>query len=136
MIGLPHGVGSAIKPSDKRNPFGLAVIKQHIYHIGTGFADTDNLAKADIAGSVENLKATIAGLNAVVAKLNSQDGSLGKLMNDKTLYNNLTNTVRSANILLDDLRVHPKRYVNVSVFGRKDKSIPLTAPLTDSSIQK
>lgn len=104
--------------------------------IGNVEKTTDNLAKADIAGSVENLKATIAGLNAVVAKLNSQDGSLGKLMNDKTLYNNLTNTVRSANILLDDLRVHPKRYVNVSVFGRKDKSIPLTAPLTDSSIQK
>lgn len=104
--------------------------------IGNVEKTTDNLAKADIAGSVENLKATIAGLNAVVAKLNSQDGSLGKLMNDKTLYNNLTNTVRSANILLDDLRVHPKRYVNVSVFGRKDKSIPLTAPLTDSTIQK
>eukprot|EP01136_Pigoraptor_vietnamica_P010214 Opistho-1_new@47597 len=104
--------------------------------IGNVEKTTDNLAKADIAGSVENLKTTIAGLNAVVAKLNSQDGSLGKLMNDKTLYNNLTNTVRSANILLDDLRVHPKRYVNVSVFGRKDKSIPLTAPLTDSTIQK
>lgn len=104
--------------------------------IGNVEKTTDNLAKADIAGSVENLKATIAGLNAVVAKLNSQDGSLGKLMNDKTLYNNLTNTVRSANILLDDLRVHPKRYVNVSVFGRKDRSIPLTAPLNDSSIQK
>lgn len=105
--------------------------------IGNVEKTTDNLAKADIAGSVENLKTTIAGLNAVVAKLNAQDGSLGKLMNDKTLYNNLTNTVRSANILLDDLRVHPKRYVNVSVFGRKDKSIPLTAPLNDSSsIQK
>lgn len=104
--------------------------------IGNVEKTTDNLAKADIAGSVENLKATIAGLNAVVAKLNSQDGSLGKLMNDKTLYNNLTNTVRSANILLDDLRVHPKRYVNVSVFGKKDKSIPLTAPLNDTAIQK
>ena len=55
-----------------------------------------------------------------------------KLMNDKTLYNNLINTVRSANILLDDLRVHPKRYVNISVFGRKDKSGPLMAPLNDS----
>lgn len=105
--------------------------------IGNVEKTTDNLSKADIAGTMNQLKTTIAGLNAVVAKLNSQDGSMGKLMNDKTLYNNLTNTVRSANILLDDLRVHPKRYVNVSVFGRKDKSIPLTAPLNDSSsIQK
>ena len=54
-------------------------------------------------------------------------------MNDKVLYNNLANTVRSANILMDDLRVNPKRYVNISVFGKKDKSTPLMAPLNDST---
>ena len=54
-------------------------------------------------------------------------------MNDKTLYNNLSNTLKSANILLDDLRVHPKRYVNISVFGKKDKSGPLMSPLSDST---
>lgn len=96
---------------------------------------TDNLAKADIAGSVDKLKSTITNLNGILEKMNSQDGSLGKLMNDKALYNNLTNTVRSANILLDDLRVHPKRYVSISVFGKKDKSGPLMAPL-DSTAQK
>ncbi len=94
---------------------------------------TDNLAKADIAGSVDKLKSTITNLNGILDKMNSQDGSLGKLMNDKALYNNLNNTVRSANILLDDLRVNPKRYVNISVFGKKDKSGPLTAPLADST---
>jgi phospholipid/cholesterol/gamma-HCH transport system substrate-binding protein len=98
---------------------------------------TDNLAKADLAGSVDKLKTTITSLNTILDKMNSQDGSLGKLMNDKALYNNLTNTIRSANILLDDLRVHPKRYVNVSVFGRKDKSTPLMAPLpVTDSVQK
>ncbi len=94
---------------------------------------TDNLAKADIAGSVDQLKSTITNLNGILNKMNSQDGSLGKLMNDKALYNNLNNTVRSANILLDDLRVHPKRYVNISVFGKKDKSGPLMAPVADST---
>ncbi len=94
---------------------------------------TDNLAKSDIAGTVDKLKSTIAGLNQMIAKIGSQEGSLGKLMNDKALYDNLTNTVRSANILLDDLRVHPKRYVNISVFGRKDKSGPLLTPLNDTT---
>ncbi len=94
---------------------------------------TGNLSKADITGSVEKLKAAMDKVNGLLEKVASKDGSLGLLMTDKTLYNNLTNTVRSANILMDDLRVHPKRYVNISVFGKKDKSGPLTAPLNDST---
>lgn len=93
---------------------------------------TGNFAKADIAGSVAELKLAISNLNAVVGKINSSEGSLGKLINDKALYNNLNNTIRSANILVDDLRMHPKRYVSISVFGKKDKSGPLMAPLADS----
>jgi phospholipid/cholesterol/gamma-HCH transport system substrate-binding protein len=93
---------------------------------------TDQLAKADITGSVAQMKLALEKLNTVMGKLESQDGSLGKLINDKALYTNLNNTVHSANILLDDLRIHPKRYVQVSVFGKKDKSGPLLAPLTDS----
>lgn len=93
---------------------------------------SENFSKADLAGSVDQLKAAIGNLNNLVEKVNSTDGSLGKLINDKNLYNNLNNTIRSANILVDDLRVHPKRYVNISVFGKKDKSGPLMAPLADS----
>lgn len=93
---------------------------------------TENFSKADLVGSVDQLKTAIGNLNALVAKINSDEGSLGKLINDKALYNNLNNTIRSANILVDDLRIHPKRYVNISVFGKKDKSGPLMAPIADS----
>ncbi len=96
---------------------------------------TENLSKADIDGTVAQLKTSIETLNSILAKASSTDGSLGKLLNDKTLYDNLSNTVRSANILMDDLRVHPKRYVNISVFGKKDKTGPLMAPL-DSTKNK
>ncbi len=94
---------------------------------------TNHLSKADINGSVASLKTAVDNLNIVLNKLNSKEGSMGLLMNDKVLYNNLTNTAKSANILMDDLRAHPKRYVNVSVFGKKDKTGPLTAPLSDST---
>jgi phospholipid/cholesterol/gamma-HCH transport system substrate-binding protein len=94
---------------------------------------TDNLSKADINGTVTQLKTAVTHLNTLLEKAGSNEGSLGKLMNDKTLYNNLSNTLKSANILLDDLRVHPKRYVNISVFGKKDKSGPLMSPLSDST---
>lgn len=90
------------------------------------------LAASDIAGSVNQLKGAIENLNGVIKKIDSKEGSLGLLVNDKTLYNNLTNTVRSANILMDDLKTHPKRYVNISVFGKKDKSAPLSAPINDT----
>ena len=84
---------------------------------------------SDIDGTIAQLKTSIETLNTILGKMSSTDGSLGKLLNDKALYDNLTNTVRSANILMDDLRVHPKRYVNISVFGKKDKTGPLMAPL-------
>lgn len=93
---------------------------------------TENFSKSDLVGSVDQLKTAIGNLNALVAKINSDEGSLGKLINDKALYNNLNNTIRSANILVDDLRIHPKRYVNISVFGKKDKTGPLMAPIADS----
>ncbi len=97
---------------------------------------TENLAKADIDGTVAQLKNSIETLNTILGKMSSTDGSLGKLLNDKALYDNLTNTVRSANILMDDLRVHPKRYVNISVFGKKDKTGPLMAPLDSTKVKQ
>lgn len=94
---------------------------------------TENLSKADIDGAINSLKASVDKLDAVMAKLNSTDGTIGAAINSKELYNNLNSTVRSLNILMDDLRAHPKRYVNVSVFGKKDKGGYLTAPLNDST---
>jgi phospholipid/cholesterol/gamma-HCH transport system substrate-binding protein len=93
---------------------------------------TGKLSAANIDGAVNNLQQAISKMNDVLSKMNSKDGSLGLLLNDKTLYTNLTNTVRSANILIDDLKTHPKRYVNISVFGKKDKSTPLNAPLSET----
>ena len=54
-------------------------------------------------------------------RLNSNEGTLGLLMRDKSLYNNLTATAASADSLLTDLKAHPKRYVHFSIFGKKDK---------------
>jgi len=94
---------------------------------------TDNLSKADIDGAVNSLKTSVDKLDSVMNKINSTNGSLGAVINDRELYNNINSTVHSLNTLMDDLRVHPKRYVNVSVFGKKDKGNYLTEPLKDST---
>lgn len=83
---------------------------------------TSNLASAKIPETVASLQSAITDLRGVMAKLNSDKGTMGLLLNDKRLYQNLEGTTRSLNTLLDDLRVHPKRYVNISVFGRKIKA--------------
>jgi phospholipid/cholesterol/gamma-HCH transport system substrate-binding protein len=91
-----------------------------------------NLSQLDLNPTLEKLQKTADNLNATLAKINSNEGTLGLLMNDKKLYNNLNASANSLNILLQDFRLHPKRYVNVSVFGKKDKTGPLMKPLEDS----
>jgi phospholipid/cholesterol/gamma-HCH transport system substrate-binding protein len=94
---------------------------------------TNKLSNAKIEEAVASIQSTMNELKEAISKVNSPTGTLGLLINDKKLYQNLESTSRSLNILLDDFRVHPKRYVHVSVFGKKDKSEPLTAPLSSDS---
>jgi phospholipid/cholesterol/gamma-HCH transport system substrate-binding protein len=93
---------------------------------------SSNMSKLDVNPTLEKLQKTADMLNTTLAKINSNEGTMGLLMNDKKLYSNLNASANSLNILLQDFRLHPKRYVSVSVFGKKDKSDPLTKPLEDS----
>lgn len=82
---------------------------------------TANLAAVDVAATMQEVDATIANVRTLTERLNSNEGTLGLLMNDPSLYNNLNATMASADSLLVNLREHPKRYVHFSLFGKKDK---------------
>lgn len=82
---------------------------------------TANLASVDVAATMKQVDETIANVKALTAQLNNNEGTLGLLLNDPTLYNNMTATMASADSLLTNLREHPKRYVHFSLFGKKDK---------------
>ena len=82
---------------------------------------TTNLAAIDVAAMTAKVNQTLANVEEMTRKLNSNEGTLGLLMRDATLYNNLSNTAADADSLLKDLKKHPKRYVHFSVFGKKDK---------------
>lgn len=97
---------------------------------------TEKLAALELKPTIDSLNAMISSMKGAVAKISSKEGTLGALINDKTLYNKLTDAILSAEILMDDLRTNPKRYVNISVFGRKDKNGPITSPAIKDSIPK
>lgn len=84
-----------------------------------GFADT--LQALEVAAAVNNLNQSIAKLNGVMAKINNGEGSMGQLVTNQALYDNLNSSSAELSLLLEDLRENPKRYVHFSIFGRKDK---------------
>ena len=75
----------------------------------------------DIEKTMSSVNTALANVQKFTDELNNNQGSLGLLMRDPSLYNNLTTTVSSADSLLIDLKAHPKRYVHFSIFGKKDK---------------
>lgn len=82
---------------------------------------TNNLKDINYAATFAQVDSTIANVKMITNKLNSKDNSVGLLLNDPQLYNNLNATTRNAASLLEDLQTNPKRYVHFSLFGKKGK---------------
>jgi phospholipid/cholesterol/gamma-HCH transport system substrate-binding protein len=91
---------------------------------------SDSLTKANIGQTVKNLEKTLSSVDKMMADMNAGKGTMGKLMKDDALYTNFSKTSKELELLLQDLRLNPTRYVNVSLFGKKNK--PYTAPTNDT----
>ena len=91
---------------------------------------SDSLAKINLGPTVKSLEKTMANVDKMMAELESGKGTMGKLLKDETMYNNFTKTSKELELLLQDLRLNPTRYVNVSLFGKKNK--PYVAPKNDT----
>ncbi|UOX32875.1 MlaD family protein [Flavobacterium sediminilitoris] len=87
---------------------------------------SDSLAKANLGETVKSLEKTLANVDKIMTDIEAGKGTMGKLMKDEAMYTNFTNASKELELLLQDLRLHPTRYVNVSVFGKKNK--PYVAP--------
>ena len=107
-----------------------ATLTRTLNHVDTL---TGNLAHLDLDSVMRQLNSATAKLDSAMTAINSTNGSIGALLYDREIYNNLNNTVVSLHTLTDDLRVHPKRYVNISVFGKKDKKDYITKPLNEQT---
>lgn len=82
---------------------------------------TGKLSQVDVAGTMAKVNGTLDNVEQFTNRLNTNQGTLGLMMNDPSLYNNLNSTMRNADSLVVNLREHPKRYVHFSIFGKKDK---------------
>lgn len=82
---------------------------------------TDKMNQLDLQATLDSVNQTISSVHAMMEQIQNPNGTLGKLMSDPSVYDNLNHTVQSADSLVTDLKAHPKRYVHFSVFGRKDK---------------
>jgi len=93
-----------------------------------------------LQSTMQAADAALVSVNSMINKANAGDGTISKLLEDPKLYQNLSNTSKQLELLLQDVRLNPKRYVNVSVFGKKQKEYQLAeddpAAKTDSLQQK
>jgi phospholipid/cholesterol/gamma-HCH transport system substrate-binding protein len=83
---------------------------------------SDSLSRLEIGSLVSDLQTVVTRFDAIAAGLENGEGSVGKLLKDDKLYENLEGASRQLEQLLQDLKLNPKRYVNISVFGKKQKT--------------
>lgn len=82
---------------------------------------SDTLVNANIGLTVKKLETTLNSVNSILTNIESGQGTVGKLLTDDQMYINLTNASKELEELLEEIKIHPKRFVNLSVFGKKDK---------------
>jgi len=104
----------------------LSVLMQDLRDADIGNKAADMMTSADEAvksleGTMKQAETTVGELKSVLEKINNGEGTLGMLTQDEELYKNLNSSVSNLDLLLQDFRLNPKRYVNVSVFGKKQK---------------
>ncbi|MBU2996720.1 MCE family protein [Cellulophaga baltica] len=119
---------NGILASNKRDLEGSI---KNISNITDNFSKlSDSISNAGLPQTMRNLESTLANLNIMLAEIEKGNGTMGKLMKDDELYDNLANSSRELDLLLQDFRLNPKRYVNVSVFGKKqvDYEVPENDP--------
>lgn len=121
---------SSITDNLKKNNDSITTVISNAKHF------SEKLSDLNLQQTLDTLQSAISLLKATIKKVSSTDGTLGALISDRKLYNKLNDVLLSAEILVDDLRAHPKRYVNLSVFGKKDKGGALTSPSIKDTIPK
>ena len=126
-----HAASANVNSILTDNKSDLKGVVTNFKKVSTDFAKiSDSLSKADLGKTVKNFNTSLAKVDAILLDLEAGKGSAGKLLKDEALYSNLKSTTKEMELLLQDVRLFPTRYINVSVFGKKNK--PYVSPVQDS----
>lgn len=120
LVGAQSGHINQIMANAEATSANLKVSTARLDGIAGNFQKfSGDLANSDIKGTMENANKAVADLQATMARVNSNQGSLGLLLNDTKLYDNLNAASKNLDNLMIDLKAHPSRYVHFSIFGKK-----------------
>jgi phospholipid/cholesterol/gamma-HCH transport system substrate-binding protein len=120
LVGAQSGHIDQIMANAEATSGNLKVSTARLDGIAGNFQKfSGDLANSNLKQTLDNANKAVADLQATMAKVNSTDGSLGLLMNDTKLYDNLNNASKNLDNLMIDLKAHPSRYVHFSIFGKK-----------------
>ncbi len=126
-----HKASASVNTLLDENKVQIKSVVTNFNKVSSDFSKiSDSLAKADLGKTVKNLQKTLVSVDQIMHDLQSGKGTMGKMLHDEALYTNLTKTSKELELLLQDVRLYPTRYVNVSLFGKKNK--PYVAPVTDT----
>ena len=118
---LPAMAAKAGKVMDNANG-GITEARGAIRGANNMMANLNNKVNGfDVETTMAKVNATLDNMNQFTTKLNNSEGTMGLMLNDPSLYNNMKSTMRSADSLLTNFKAHPKRYIHFSIFGKKDK---------------
>ena len=126
-----HAASASVNSIITDNKSDLKGVITNFKKVSTDFSKiSDSLNKANLGKTVKSFNTSLAKVDAILLDLDSGKGSAGKLLKDDALYSNLKSTTKEMELLLRDVRLFPTRYINVSVFGKKNK--PYVVPVQDS----
>jgi phospholipid/cholesterol/gamma-HCH transport system substrate-binding protein len=126
-----HNASSSLNTILDDNKGQIKGVVTNLNKVSSDFSKiSDSLNRADLGKTAKNLQKTLENVDKMMANIQAGKGTVGKLVNDEALYTNLAKTSKELELLLEDVRLHPTRYVNVSVFGKKNK--PYVAPVKDT----
>ena len=126
-----HAASASVNSIITDNKSDLKGVITNFKKVSNDFSKiSDSLNKANLGKTVKSFNTSLAKVDAILLDLDSGKGSAGKLLKDEPLYSNLKSTTKEMELLLRDVRLFPTRYINVSVFGKKNK--PYVVPVQDS----